>query len=125
MPSKVIVFGISFVLLIALLIFMIEIFLPISTKNDLNTICRKTLLEMEMYGGMTTIMRDELISGLYEKGFESIVVQGTENAKFGQEITLWVEADYVYSRLRNIFIRENIIQKMVYKKTSIARKVIN
>lgn len=125
MPSKAIVFGIALVLLIVLFVSMIEIFVPISVKNDLNTICRKTLLKMEIEGGMTATTRDELISGLYGRGFESVVVRGTESVKYGQEVTLCVEVDYVYSRLKSIFNRENIIQKMVYNKTTIARRVIN
>lgn len=125
MPSKALIFGIAFVLLIAIFVFMIEIFLPISAKNDLNTICRKALLKMEIDSGLTSIVRDELITNLYGKGFESVVVQGTENAKFGQDITLLVEAEYIYSKLRSILARENITQKMVYNKTTIARKVVN
>jgi len=125
MPSKVVIFGIALVLLLAIFISTIEMFIPISVKNDFNSLCRKSLLKMEIEGGMTTIARDELISDLYRKGFESVVVQGTENTKYGQEITLWVEADYVYSRLRSILARENITQKMVYNKTAIARKVVN
>jgi len=88
MPSKVVIFGIALVLLLAIFISTIEMFIPISVKNDFNSLCRKSLLKMEIEGGMTTIARDELISDLYRKGFESVVVQGTENTKYGQEITL-------------------------------------
>ncbi|NSW90491.1 MAG: hypothetical protein HPY74_07410 [Firmicutes bacterium] len=125
MPSKAIVFGIALVLFIALFVSIIEFFLPLSAKNEMNTICRKTLLKMELEGGMTVAMRDELISALYGKGFRTVVIEGTENAKYGQEISLYVEAYYVYSRLRGILSREDTVQRMVYNKTTIARKVLN
>lgn len=125
MPSKAIVFGISIVFLTALFVSMVEFFLPISAKFEMNAICRKTLLKMELEGGITIDMKNELETDLRERGFREIAVDGTEDAKYGEEISLWVEAFYVYSRIKNLFSREETGQRMVYSKKSIARRVLN
>lgn len=125
MPSKALVFGFAIMLLVAILVYMVEVFLPVSVKIDFNTICRAALLKMEIAGGMTDAIEDELMSYLYDVGFEIVVVEGTENAKFGHEINLWVEGEYTCSKLQNIFSREEITQRLVYNKTTISRKVLN
>ncbi|NLC68277.1 MAG: hypothetical protein GX754_05725 [Clostridiaceae bacterium] len=125
MPSRAVVFGICIVILTALLVSMVEFFLPVSAKFEMNALCRKTLLKMELEGGITTGMRDELEEALLARGFRNIVIDGTVNAKYGDEISLWVESYYVYDKINNLFSRGETGQRMVYSKKSIARKVIN
>ena len=67
MPSKSLVSGMVFVFLIALLVSMVEYFVPISKKRQMDLICRRTLLRMEVEGTLTEAMKDELISSLEEK----------------------------------------------------------
>lgn len=124
-PSRAVVFGISIVLLTILFVSMVEFFLPVSAKFEMNTICRKILLKMELEGGITPDMQNELEAALYERGFRDVMVDGTENAKYGNEIFLYVEAYYVYNRVKNMLSREETSQLMVYNKKSIARRVIN
>jgi len=125
MPSKSLVSGMVFVFLIALLVSMVEYFVPISKKRQMDLICRRTLLRMEVEGTLTEAMKDELISSLEEKGFTGIIVHPAGRAKYGDEISLHVEAEYAYSKLSGIFVRRNSVQKMVYSKTTIVRKVVN
>jgi len=125
MPSKAVVFGISIVFMIVLFISLVEFFLPISAKSDMDAICRKALLKMELNGGMTKEEKDNLTNALREKGFDAITIESSENVKYGEEISLYVEAYYSYSKLTNMFLRENLGQRMVYSRKSLSRRILN
>lgn len=125
MPVRVIVTGIVLVVTIAVLVYVVEFFLPLSAKSDMNVICRDTLLKMETAGGLSTNERLDMESELMTRGFLNIVANGTENEKQGEALRLHVEADYTYNKLTALFIRNNITQHMSYDKTSMSRKVIN
>ena len=125
MPSKALVFGITLVMLISILVFMVEIFLPLSAKIEFDSICRKAVLQMEVEGGLANSTKNELIAVLQHKGFTNLIVQGTGNAKYGDDLSLKVTADYKHSMLVKLFARKGINKKMQYDKITISRKVIN
>lgn len=125
MAAKVTVFGVLFTVMIGILVFVVEFFLPLSANSDMNICCRKAMLSMETEGGLSYQAEEELEAELKEKGFLNIVIDGTSSAKKGEEISLKVEADYMYSKMTGIFIRREVLQHMVYSKTTIARKVVN
>lgn len=125
MTVKAVVFVIMFVFMIILLVYMVEFLPPLSVKSDMNTCCRNALLRMEVQGGMSEAVYNELEDSLKAMGLDNIVIHGTMGAKQGEEISLRVEADYAYSRFKSLFSRESVTQKMVYSKASISRKVIN
>jgi hypothetical protein len=125
LASRVIVLGFILVIFITILVYMVEFFIPLSAKADMNTYCRNTLFKMEVMGGLSKDDKDDLQNELESKGFSNIIINGTPFAKHGKEITLHVEAEYTYSKLTGLFIRRNISRQMVYKKMSIARKVVN
>ncbi|NJD02982.1 MAG: hypothetical protein FIA99_10410 [Ruminiclostridium sp.] len=125
MPSRVIVTGIILIIIVAMLVFSVEFFLPISIKGDMNILCRKTLLGMETAGGLKEDDRQELVTELQNIGFTNISVSGTQSAKQGEILNLRVEAEYGYSRLTMLFLREVHSLLMVYDKSSLSRKVVN
>lgn len=125
MTAKTIVFGILFVIIMGVLVFAVEFFIPLSAKSDMNICCRKTLLKMEMNGGLSFQTEDDLREELTKKGFSNIVIEGTGFAKYGEEISLNVQVDYVYSRLSGIFTRMENVQHMTYNKFAVARRVVN
>jgi hypothetical protein len=125
LASRVIVLGFILVIFITILVYMVEFFIPLSAKADMNTCCRNALLRMEMLGGLSMDDKSDLQNELESKGFFNTVINGTPFAKHGEEITLHVEAEYTHSKLTGLFIRRNISRQMIYKKTSIARRVVN
>jgi hypothetical protein len=125
MPSRVIVTGIVLITIVALLVFTIEFFLPLSMKNDMNAICRNTLLKMETDGGLSEQDRLDLLTNLQKIGLTDILVSGTQNAKQGDLLDLHVEALYTGSRLTALMSRKTELQLMVYDKKSLSRKVVN
>ena len=125
MPAKAIVVSIVLIIMISFTVSAVELFLPLSIRAEMNTLCRKHMLHMELNGGISLEQKEELRERLEDIGFKNIVIDGTENAGYGDEISLMVEADYIYSKMEGLFARTDIIQKMKYHGTSIARKVVN
>lgn len=125
MPSRVVVSGIVLVVFIAFIVCIVEFFTPISMKSDMNIFCRNVIMKMEVEGGLSGAVKAELIEKMSKRGFKNILVTGPGSAKWGEEITLHVEADYEYRRLTAFFRRATVVQRMVYNKTLIARKVVN
>lgn len=125
MPVKAIVTGIILIIMVTMLVYMVEFFLPLSMKADLDMLCRSTLLRMENAGGLSAAERKELRSELEAKGLSDVVVTATANSKQGGMLTLHVEGDYTYNRLTALFKREDVKLRMVYNKASMSRKVVN
>ena len=125
MPGRSIVSGILFVMIISLAVMLVEIFLPVSKKIEMNIDCRGTMLKMEISGGLSADEKLKLRDRLENIGLSNITVAGTSEVKQGEELNLRVEADYIYSRFSSIFKRQDTALHMVYDRTSIARKVVN
>ncbi|MDD4494739.1 MAG: hypothetical protein PHV32_10435 [Eubacteriales bacterium] len=125
MTSKVVVYAIILVTTMCLVVSVIEMIVPLSVKAEMDTSCRNALLSMEINGGLTENHRLDLNNKLRETGFTEICINGTESAKFGEEICIRVEATYNYSRLISLFDRSVIGQKMKYERVSISRRVMN
>lgn len=113
------------ILIVILLVYMIEFFIPLSARYNMNYICRKALLEVEVQGGLNVEIREYLQERLAAAGFTNISIEGTDSARYGGEVNLHVEADYVYNKLTGLFQRSDIVQHMSYIRTSIARRVVN
>lgn len=125
MPSKVLVSGIIMIVTVCILVFVVEFFLPLSVKSDMNMLCRNTLLRMEVEGGLAEDERLGLQNELQNKGFVGISVTGTNYARQGGRLNLRVEADYKFNKLEALFSRSDSVQHMGYDKVSMCRRVVN
>ncbi len=125
MVPKGLIIGISIVFMLSIVVFMVELFLPLSAKAELDLIGRKALLQMENNNGLSQADIQKYKDELRNLGFENIIITTTKDAKKGDELSLFIEAGYKYSKLSNLFARSDINQLMRYNKTSIARKVVN
>lgn len=124
MPERTVISAVLFIFLLSVTISIIELFIPLSVKYDMNSYCRAALIKMESQGGMTDENRANLTNSLATRGLINISIYGTAEAKQGDTITLKVDADYIYSRLV-ILARSEITQHMVYNKSSVERLVLN
>lgn len=125
MPVKAVVSGIILIMMVTLLVFMVEFFLPLSMKADLDMLCRVTLLRMENAGGLSADEAQELQNELENKGLTDVIITATLNARQGSMLTLRAEGDYTYNKLTGLFKRENVKLRMVYHKASMSRKLVN
>jgi len=125
MAIKPVATGIMLVLVAVILIYMVEFFIPLSVKADIDMLCRNALLRMENTGGLSDSDIQELKSELEDKGLTGVVIYATENAKQGELLKLRVEGDFTYSRLTGLFRREDTTVRMVYEKSAMSRRVVN
>ena len=125
MPVRVIVTGIILLIMVSMLVFTVEYFLPLSVKSDMNILCRNTLLDMETSGGLIEQDKLRLQTELLGIGLVNVIVTGAGSARYGESLNLRVEADYAYNRLSSLLSRINAVQHMRYDKTSISRRVVN
>ncbi len=77
---------------------MTEIFLPLNAKIEFNSICRTAIIKMEKSGGINDEIKQDMIGKLKDKFFD-ITVEGTQNARYGTDILLKVNAKYKYNGL--------------------------
>ncbi|MEM1724709.1 MAG: hypothetical protein QXW71_02905 [Thermoplasmata archaeon] len=125
MPAKVALTGFVIVTLLFITVATLNYFILLSAAHDFNTECRLILLTMEKNGGLTNQVKTELIAKLTNKGFESVTVNGTQSAAFGEQLTLSVSAFYRYKKAISFLQQANMYQYMTYNKTSVSRKVVN
>ena len=125
MVPKGLIIGISIVFMLSIVVFMVELFVPLSVKSELDVIGRRALLQMENNNGLTEFDIQSYTNEIRALGFDSVRITSTGNAKQGEELDLIIEASYKYSRLVSLFSRADINQIMRYSRTAIARKVIN
>lgn len=125
MPVRAVMAGVILVVMVSVLAFMAEFFIPISVKSDMNIFCRNTLLQMETKGGLSGELSNELRIKLENSGFKNIKISGTNIAKYGGGVQLRVEADYTYNKLTGLVTRSDMVEKMVYERTSVSRRVVN
>ncbi|HEX2945145.1 MAG TPA: hypothetical protein VHT96_04245 [Clostridia bacterium] len=125
MPVKAVVTGVILVIMVFLLVYAVEFFLPLSAKADLDTACRDTMLRIENSGGLNGGVRGELQAELESAGFSNIEIDATGSARLGEKLTLHVEGDFSWNRFTDLFQREEQVIRMVYEKTTVSRKVVN
>lgn len=68
MSAKIVLTGVIIVFILGLLVFMLEFFIPIAAKSDMNAYCRSTLLKMEIQGGLPQEEKDDLEQELELRG---------------------------------------------------------
>jgi len=125
MPVKAVVTGVMLVLVVFLLVYMVEFFIPLSIKADIDMICRNALLNMENAGGLSSEKKQELKAELESRGLTGVVITATENAKQGERLTLRVEGEYTWNRITSLFSRGVETLHIVYDKSTMSRKVVN
>jgi len=125
MPVKPVVTGMMLIFVVVILVYLVEFFIPLSVKADIDMLCRSALLKMENAGGLSEAEKQELKAGLEAKGLTGVVIYATESARQGELITLRVEGDYTYSRLTGLLSRGDQTIRMIYDKSAMSRKVIN
>ena len=88
MPAKALVTGTMLILVVFLLVYMVEFFIPLSVKADIDIICRNALLGMENAGGLSGDKKLELKAELEGMGLTGVIISATENAGQGEQMTL-------------------------------------
>ena len=125
MGERVVVSVVILIIAMFLVVYMIEIFIPLSVNLDFRDMCRNYLMKMEFDSELSNMDISDFKEQLQEKGFTDILIEAPNTSKFGESMELKVSASYRIKTIVNIFIREQKEYIMRYKRFTIARKAIN
>jgi hypothetical protein len=124
MSAKITVPAVLLVFLLLLTVFMVELTVPLSVYSDFNELCRIALIRMEVNGGMTADIENDLFERLRELNLTDIRIEGTEHAKYGDYIRLQVSAATRNRIMTSLFRREIRYRYFSYDKTSVSRRIV-
>ena len=124
--TNTIVLSVVIVLLLSISVFLIELFIPISKKFEMNSICRKYLFIVEANGNLSAEEIEELTGSLEHIGLNDVSIEvDSDGSKFGDEVKFEVTAEFAHNSLANLFNR-NIERMLIrYDRELTIRKIIN
>ncbi len=125
MGERVVVTAIILVITLFLVVFMVEMFVPISANMEFKDVCRNFLVKMEIQSGLDSSDYALLTERLTAIGFHDISISAPLSAKFGSEMELHITAIFSFSSIHRLFSREEKGFEMEYIKIAVARKVIH
>jgi len=123
--ERPLVSGFVIIFFIAIAVSIIEFFVPLNARFEMNSDCRKALLLIEQKAMLTEEDKNRLQEDLAADGFKNITITVTGGTAQGSKVTLRVEADYEHSKLVNLFSRDVMVHRAVFEKTTTVRKVVN
>ena len=123
--DRVILTFITFALIIFLVVVAVELVVPISKKQVFNEICRTYLLHMERNGGFVEGDKASLQQNLSEKGIIVVSISAPlqGSVKFGETMTLSVEAGYPFRLGAAGMTLTNQLQQFNYDQSVFCRKI--
>jgi len=125
MGERIIVSVVIMIIAMFLIVYMIEIFVPLAVNLDFRDMCRNYLMKMEFNSGLSNTDINNFTESLTKKGFSNIMIDAPSYCKFGTSMQLKVKVVYKINTIINIFIREKQNYIMNYNRTTIARRIIN
>ncbi|HBN85564.1 MAG TPA: hypothetical protein DDZ89_17170 [Clostridiales bacterium] len=124
MSARVVVTGVLLVFVLLIVVFMVEMLIPLSVYADFNESCRIALIRMEAIGGMTTEIEEDLSNRLRALNLTDIIITGTQHAKYGEVVRLQVTVAMKNHEMVSLFQRVLQYRYVTYDKTSISRRII-
>ena len=123
--DRMILTFITFALIIFLVVVAVELVIPISKNQTFNEICRTYLLQMERNGGFSEEDETDLQQRLKEQGITVVSISAPQQGavKFGETMTLSVEANYPFRLGAAGMTLTNQLQQFLYNKSVFCRKI--
>ena len=116
--GNLVILGLVIVFLFFITVGVIEYTIPFFDRLKFDSILNDYLSIIQKTGGLTTAQRNELILKLEGIGFSNIVIAAPNNTNWGEEASLRVEADYIFSSLSTNFIRsDNTLRVTFFNST--------
>lgn len=125
--SDVLVTGVVLIILVIIITFMLEFFIPINKKIEFDRICSQYVFICDQNNGLTLDQKEALVDELQIHGFENIVYQipALNEKAFNEQYLFHVQGDYDFKQLISLFSRQKKRITMEYDYNLINRKVIN
>jgi hypothetical protein len=123
MIDKLLVTVFAWVLAVILSVQMLMSALPLFKRLEFDAVCNKYALVMDRDGGLTAAAESGLLLELSDRGFVVDQVSGTENAAFGDDISIYVTAhDEGYQIAQNLAMEE-VTLSYTYQTSMVCRRL--
>lgn len=124
--SSILVMSIVLILLMMVLVFLVELLIPIQVKFEMNGICRGYIYKVESNGSLSSEEMKDLRNALSEIGLIDTSIEVlSEGSRFGDKVTLMITAKYKHNRLVTIHQRKEEALAFKYERTYFIRKIKN
>lgn len=124
--DSTITFAVILVIMICVIVFMLELMIPLQVKFDMNGLCRTYYFQVEAQGSLTSEEQTSLTDALEAIGLEDIsIVIADSDRRFGSMVTFEVQGQYRRQRMIRLFEREAVDYSMIYERTCYVRKITN
>jgi hypothetical protein len=125
MLDKAIVSVVCILVLFAVLVSMLGMMTQILKKHEFDRICRATLHEIDLAGGMSMKTKEGLLDKLESAGMIVYVIQAPEEVQYGDRIRFLVVAGLSVKQIVSLMESEERILYFSYEREIISRKIHN
>lgn len=124
--SSVIILGIAILILVSIVVFSIEIYLPLHMRVEMYANIRPYMFQLEAEGLLTSLELSSLTQDLVDIGLENVSI-GLEytGQGFGDWIEVVISGDYRRKAMVELFSRKSEEIRMAYKKKIYIRHIEN
>jgi hypothetical protein len=123
MIDKLLVSVFAWVLAVLLSVQILMAALPLFKKLEFDAVCNKYALVMDRDGGLTAAAETGILLELSERGFTVDQVSGTENAAFGDEISVYVAAHAVGYQIAQNLVMKEVTLSYTYQTNMVCRRL--
>lgn len=124
--SSILTMSIVIILLLMILVFSMELLIPIQLKFEMNGLCRGYIYKIESNGELTDNEVSEFKSSLKELGLMTPIIDiDREGNKYGDKVDVHIECMYVQNKLISIFTRAEEELVFKYDRSFFIRTITN
>lgn len=124
--SGVLTMGIGLLIILCILVFAIEMFLPLNIKVHMQDIMRPYMFQLEAQGSLSPSELEQIKVALEEAGLTEVEVNiHYEGYHFGDQVTCITRGKYSHKGFTQLFRRTDSEIEMSYEKTLYIRKIKN
>jgi len=125
MLDKAMVSVMCLILLAVFLIGILGMILAIVQKIEFDRICRFSLYDMDMNGGLTETTRIKLKTDLESYGFTEVEIDGTAQVQYGEWLNLKVTAGIKTKKWTDLLNFEEGTAYLTYERQIVSRQIHN
>ncbi len=97
--------------------------LPLFRRLEYDALCYKYVLIMDQDGGLSSEAIRRLSREMEDRGFTDIKIDSTRQARFGDELSLSVKADFTACQISPTWMLKEVSLSFDYQASLICRKI--
>lgn len=124
--SSVLVMSLVVILMLMILVFSMELLIPIQLKFEMNGICRSYIYKIESNGELSNDERNDFAEAIEKIGLKDLEIDITkEGSRYGDQVKVSISTVYSHNRLIDMFKRKDGNMVLKYERIYYIRKIEN